>query len=162
MTTGEVFSTAQLLDGKYTSWRASAAVFANRLYMAHAQLSSNKIIYARFDGTTWTPNSFLLVGPNGSTVDAAEPVLAAVNGFLHIVYRNYYFAPAKWSYFDGCVWSPEVSIGSLTTMFGFSLAQGGRGLLLTTSNSSSSIFVSEFTAPPAPIIPPSCGGANQP
>jgi hypothetical protein len=159
MTTDEVFSQPQLIDGKFSAERVSAAAFANRLYMAHAQLASDKIIYARFDGTTWTPNQFILAGQNGSAITGTEPGLAAVNGFLHIVYRNTSAAAVKWSYFDTCAWSPEVSIGTLTTAVGYGLAQGGPGLVLTT-RVSDLMYVSEFTAPPAPRLPPTCSVAS--
>jgi hypothetical protein len=152
----DVFSQATFIDGKYTSEPASAAVFMNRVYLAHRQLATNNIIYARFDGTTWTPNQFIFAGPNGAAITGTEPVIAAVNGFLHIVYRGTASSLVKWSYFDTCVWSPEVSIGSLNTSSpGYGLAQGGPGLILTT-RLSSSLYVSEFTAPPAPRLPPSC------
>jgi hypothetical protein len=149
---------AQFIDGKYTVQRPSAAVYANRLYVAHQQASGDAIIYARFDGVTWTANQFIFAGVGGSAITGLEPQLAAVNGFLHIVYRNPAgSAEVKWSYFDTCSWTPEVSIGSLTTAEGYGLAQGGPGLVLTTHlRTDSPIYVSEFTAPPAPLLPPSC------
>jgi hypothetical protein len=158
MTADEVFSQSQLIDGKFTIGRPSAAVYANRLYVAHQQASSDHVIYARFDGTTWTDNQFIFAGPNGAAISGFDPQIAAVNGFLHIVYQDQSVIPTKWSYFDTCTWAPEVSIGTLTTSEGYGLAQGGPGLVLTTRTTpSNTVWVSEFTAPPAPLRPPNCG-----
>jgi hypothetical protein len=161
MTADEVFSQSRLTDGKYTVGRPSAAVYANRLYVAHQQASSDKIIYAQFDGTTWTANQFIFAGQGGAAISGFDPQIAAVNGFLHIVYQDPHVVPIKWSYFDTCVWSPEVSIGTSTTAAGYGLAQGGPGLVLTTRTTpSSTVWVSEFTAPPPPLRPPFCGVVN--
>ena len=159
MTDRELFSQAVFIDGKYTSEPASAAVFMNRLYLAHRQLATDNIIYARFDGTTWTPNQFIFAGVNGSAIIGTEPVIGAVNGFLHILYRGTSNASVMWSYFDTCEWSPEVSIGQ-TTSVNYGLAPGGPGLVLTTRSSGSAGYVSEYTAPPGPRLPPNCSVIN--
>jgi hypothetical protein len=160
MNTAEVFSTATLIPNHFTSWRPAAAVYNNRLFVAHMQHGSADIVYGTFDGTTWSAEYTILAGTNGAPLRGNEPVLAAVNGFLHLVYRQTYSTTVRWTYMDRCsAWAPEVSIGSLVTAFGFSLAQGGAGLLLTTS-SYDYVYVSEFTAPPAPPpfpLPPGCG-----
>ena len=156
MNTSEVFSTATLIPGKYSNTRVSSAVFKGRLYLAHAQAVSNKLIYSSFDGTTWSANQFLFIGTNGASVNTFEPTLAAVNGFLHLAHVETQANLLKWSYFDGCAWTPQVSIGTQGTYIGYSLTQAGPGLVLSTSG----VSASEFTAPPAPRFPPPCGVIN--
>jgi len=94
---------------------------------------------------------------NGVAIAGFDPQIAAVNGFLHIVYQDPASAPTKWSYFDTCVWAPAVSIGTLTTASGYGLSQGGPGLILTTRFSGTdALDATEYTAPPAPLRPPTC------
>lgn len=159
MSTAEVFSSETLIPNHFTSWRPTSAVFNGRLFVAHRDQTLGRVVYGSFNGSTWSPELSLPMGVNGTNIDAYEPVMAAVNGYLHVIYREIYSLPARWTYFDKCNWSPSVTIGQTVTSGGYSVTAGGPGLqLLTRSNDG--MYLSQFTAPPTPPQLPTCGVVN--
>lgn len=162
MNTGEVFTTAVAMTGHLSASRPSAEVYSGKLYVAHRLGQTGDIGYTVFDGTTWTADQRIPAGPLGATIRGVEPSIAAVNGFLHLVHLRPSDASIWWTYFDTCTWAAEVSIGTQVSSLGPALAQGGPGLVLTAThdltcagNDGRNVLVSQFTAPPPPITPPS-------
>lgn len=158
MTAAEALSPATLIPGHAAGRRPSAAVFNSRLFVVHRAVDSSDIVYSTFNGTAWSAEQFIPGGPPGTRLRGQAPVIAAVNGFLHLInWGN--TATVTWAYFDRCAWTAEISIGSLSSDDGPSLIQGGPGLVLLTTRLAD-IFAAEFAAPPTPIGFPPCSVIN--
>jgi hypothetical protein len=67
-----------------------------------------------------------------------------------------------WTYYNGCKWSAELTLGTLSSQWDPQATQGTPGLVLITADNvtwngiieTRSIQASLFTAPPAPITLP--------
>lgn len=170
MSAGEIFSVSAPIARHFSASRPSAAVYGDRLVVGHRAGQTGTIAVTAFDGRTWTADQPIPAGPLGEAIRGTVPALASVNGFLHLVHTTPESSYVRWTYFDGCRWSAEVSIGTITSTTGLSigpsLTQGGRGLVLETESDSTDIFgitsyfveTYQFTAPPPPLTPPDgCG-----
>ncbi len=168
MTAGEVFSSATPLAGQYSASRVSAAVFDNRLYIAHRAGGSSTIVYNSFNGASWTYDAAIHAGPNGAAIEATEPVIAAHNGYLHLIHRRPGSNHVWWTYFNGSSWPAEVTLNNWTTTYDPSLAPGPEGLVLVTTSDvtwnwiveTRQLYTATFTSPYLPPIdpPPCCIG----
>jgi hypothetical protein len=168
MSTGEVFSTATPMSGQYSVSRPSAAVFNNRLYVAHRAGSTNTIVYNSFNGTSWTYDSVIYAGPAGAAIEGTEPVIAAYDGYLHLIHRRPGSNYVWWTYFNGTSWPGEVTLNTLTSTYDPSLALGPNGLELVTTTDvtwngiveTRKLYTSRYTSPYLPPIdpPPCCIG----
>jgi hypothetical protein len=164
MTTDEVFSTATPIPNHFSASRPAATVHGSLLVVAHREGATGTLVVSTFDGRTWTPDVHVPSRAFGEPARAVEPVVASVNGFLHLVHVTPEADNVLWTYHDGCQWSAEVSIGRLTSSLGPSLTQGGPGLVLATTLDADfngkpfhQVQISTFTAPPPPITAPPCG-----
>jgi hypothetical protein len=164
MSPSEVFSSAQPMAGHFSASRVSTAAYGGRLYLVHRAGATDAIVYNSFDGTSWGADQFVPNGSGGAPITGPRPVIAAVNGYLHLAHRRPGSDQVWWTYFNGCAWASEVTIGNRTSTYDPSLAAGGPGLnLITTSDDTSLgdlrtrfVRLSQFHAPPAPRFPPLC------
>jgi hypothetical protein len=147
MTADQVFSVSTPIPGHTSLSRVSATVFGDKLFVAHRAGQSATIALTSFDGTSWTADEYLPFGALGADLRGY---------FMHLIHRTPESSNVLWTYYDGCNWAAEVSVGNLTTNDGPSLTQGGPGLLLGTTDSNQNFYVSTFTAPPPPLMPPRC------
>ena len=180
MTAGETFTGAGPMGGwrmlgRHTSAsRPSLAVYDNKLYVVHRAGETGEIQYSyRQLASVWSQPKYLRSGPLNAPVGprfrSLEPVIASVEGYLHLLFRTPESAYVWWSYFDTCTWAAPVSLGTRQTTTGPSLTQGGYGLLLATTYDPHDpggfarfIAVMHFVAPSAPITPPKgCSVATQ-
>jgi hypothetical protein len=166
-----VFSAAALLPGQYSISRPSAAVLGSRLYVAHRAGSSTAIVYKSFDGASWSYDATIPAGPSGAAIEGTEPVIAAVDGYLHLIHRRPGSSYVWWTYTsNGASWPAEVTLGTLTSTYDPSLAAIPGGLVLVTTADDTwngvvetrDLFTSTFSSPYLPPIdpPPCCIGVQ--
>lgn len=162
MSPSEVFSPTMSV-GKESVFRPSLTEFFGRLYLAHqdgrtAQLAVNTLMPG---STSWSANTTL---KNGTVPIQGENVqIAAVNGFLHLVYSRFSDDYTYWMYNDGCKWSTDITIDSRSTSSRLSMSNGLTGLLLSRMYDTGlwpythlNWIMTRFNAPPAPITVPLC------
>lgn len=134
MSTAEVFTSAVLLAGQFSGSAPSLAVYAGRIYMAHRAATTSSIVYNSYDGAHWGTEQIVPAGFLGGSITGAAPSIAAHDGYLHLVHTFYEGGGyVYWTYFDGAVWSSEVTLGVLVTYTLPSLTEGGIGLVLITT-----------------------------
>ncbi len=177
MSTSELFTPSQFLGaGHEAATQPSLGVYGSKLFVAHRNGATGGIVYSSHNqgaaAATWTAPLPIFAGPSGAGIAGIDPSIASVNGYLHLVHTRPGTKNVWWTYFNSCTWSPEVTLGTLTTEpTDFpSLTAGGAGLvLLTTGPVDTKIIVnwtaygmkaSEYHAPPAPIVAPPCGGVG--
>ena len=177
MTAGEMFTPARAIANHYSASRPTVAVYDNKLYVAHRAGETGDIQYGyRLPGSNigWRAPKYIrsgpLTAPLGPPFRSIEPAFAAVEGYLHLVFRTPESNHVWWSYFDTCTWATPVTLGTRQTTTGPSLTQGGPGLLLATTADvtwntiveTRTIAVHQFAAPSAPItLPKECGVLGQ-
>ena len=168
MSPSEVFTPQTTLRGKYTSTRVSLAAFGNKLFMAYGSGDSIMTMThaAGATATTWSAASAVKAGPSGTTSQGSDAKIAVAGGYLHLVHRRPGGSATWWTYWNGCSWAPEIQFDTVTSDRALSLSDGGTGLVLVRdeywilkdSGESFWIKATEYTAPPAPITLPQCGG----
>jgi hypothetical protein len=164
MSTSEVFTNAVTLN-QWSASRSSLAVFQNRLFVAHRDLMSATIVYSSSaDGTNWNAYQLIPGGANSGWLEGLEPVIAAHDGYLHLVHRRPGSSSVFWTYFNGSSWPTEVTIGTLASSYDPSLANGGSGLVLVSTTDSvwngiietRTLYTSQYTSPFLPPDPGPC------
>lgn len=128
----ETLSPQSYVPNVYSASRLSAAVFANRFYVAHRSSSTTNLAITRFDGTTWALPSVITPG-GGAALQGYEAQIAAHDGYLHLVHTRPGSLSVYWTYLNGTSWAPEVTLGTRYSTTPPSLAQGGTGLVLSTT-----------------------------
>ncbi|HMG54310.1 MAG TPA: hypothetical protein VK601_12525, partial [Kofleriaceae bacterium] len=166
MTASESFSAMTSLPGHDSASRPSAAVFLGQLYFVHRHGQTGNLVVGSFTGSSWTAPQFIPAA-GGAAISGLEVGLAADAGFLHLVHRRTTTNNVWWTYFDGCGWSTELTIGTLASSYGPSLTQGGPGLVMTVASDvtwngiieSRAVNLVKYTHPwsPFPPQPPICG-----
>jgi hypothetical protein len=165
MSAGEIFSPSRPILGHESASQPAAAVFNNTLFVAHRYGQTGELVYSTFNGATWTADQYINVGPLGAPIRGIDPALASVNGYLHLVHRQPGTDNVWWTYFNGCEWPAEITVGTTKSTYFPSLVQGARGLQMITLKDgfyagyrARYMDLTEFVAPPAPIVPPrGCG-----
>jgi len=115
----------------------------------------------------WSKDKYIWTGINNTALSGHQPVIASVEGYLHLVIRDSSANWLWWTYFDGCKWPSPVTLYDWESTTRPSLTQGGTGLQLALTGDmlwnwvveSRAIDLREFHAPPAPLNPPLCGVA---
>ena len=163
MNTREEIAPQTPLRGRYLSTHVSLAVFANKLYLAYG-LNGSLYTMTHSPGAsalTWSASSPVKGGVGATTSQGWETSIAAAGGYLHLVHRRPGQSKTWWTYWNQCTWSSEVQFDQVDSRVQLSLTAGGPGLVLAReyeADSTYNVYTTEYTAPPAPITLPQCGG----
>jgi len=154
MDTSENFS-AQTMLSQWSTSRASLAVFNGRLYTAHRHQSSNTIVYNYFNGSSWEWNRMIPVG-DGTNLEGPVPVIASLDGSLHLIVKRPGSSALWWTTYDGSTWASPVTLNTWSSYAHPGLGNGGSGLVLVTNYRCPSgnvcwaknlLYTSQFTSP---------------
>jgi hypothetical protein len=166
LNTQDTPSVAKTLVNHLSCYRPSLAAYDGKLYLVHHAGASVGIqISSRTATTFWTPDKYIATGINHTTLSGYQPVIASVEGYLHLVVRDSAANWMWWTYFDGCKWPSPVTLYNWQSTSRPSLTLGGTGLRLAVTSDvtwngsveSREISMREFHAPAAPLDPPVCG-----
>lgn len=140
-------------------------MFNGQLYFVHRNGQTGTLVMGSRSGNTWTPPQ-VIPAAGGAAITGLEAVLAVDAGFLHLVHRRVGSTSVWWTYFDGCTWATEITIGPLLSSYDPSLTQGGPGLIMTVAEDvtwngiieTRAVNLVKYTHPwsPFPPVPPIC------
>jgi hypothetical protein len=94
------------------------AVYDSDLYAAWVgQTAPHDVYYSAYNGTNWTPNTYVPSSSTGGTEAGTAPALAAFDGDLYaawLVTTNGTSYAVWYSKFNGTVWTTPISIPGIT------------------------------------------------
>jgi len=150
---------ARSIMDHWIDYRPSLAVVEDRLYLALA--GWNRVSLMKYDGTSWTHTRTAYEGYYES--EPREPVLAAHDGYLHLVHKRRDSDTLWWSSFDGSEWSTPVTLGTMSSTARPAMTEGGSGLVLATTSTCHWMYcapryplrTAQYTSPASgPAAPP--------